>query len=223
MTIQFDHVFICVSHGGEEAAELTAFGLTEGAANTHPGQGTECRRFFFRNGYIELIWVSNSAEARSPLVQPTHLWDRWAGRREGACPFGLVCRWPRMGSDSLLFAFWEYRPPYLPDSWCINVAKNASVIDEPMLVVLPFVQSRDADANAKRPLHTHPSGLDEITRVELVSPVADKCSAELRAFEQANVMRLRHGAEHVLELGFDGEKQARTRDFRPALPLVIFW
>jgi hypothetical protein len=41
--------------GGPEVELFAAFGLTEGAPNTHPGQGTACRRFFFRNAYLELV------------------------------------------------------------------------------------------------------------------------------------------------------------------------
>ena len=65
MAFEFDHVFICVSVGGEEASALAAFGLTEGTPNVHPGQGTACRRFFFANSYLELLWVSNAGEARN--------------------------------------------------------------------------------------------------------------------------------------------------------------
>jgi len=46
MAIELDHLFICVSIRAPEADRLAAFGLTEGTPNTHPGQGTACRRFF---------------------------------------------------------------------------------------------------------------------------------------------------------------------------------
>src|SRR6266567_1042943 len=88
MASEFDHVFICVSVSGEEASTLAAFGLTEGTPNVHPGQGTACRRFFFANAYLELLWVSNAADAQSETIQPTHLYERWARRASGACPFG---------------------------------------------------------------------------------------------------------------------------------------
>src|SRR4051812_15059093 len=92
MPTELDHIFICTSPNGNEADQLTAIGLAEGAANTHPGQGTACRRFFFRNGYLELLWVQNSAEAQSELNQHTHLWERWRDRSDGACPFGFGFR-----------------------------------------------------------------------------------------------------------------------------------
>jgi len=42
-----DHVFILCSPGAPESGALNRLGLTEGSPNTHPGQGTACRRFFF--------------------------------------------------------------------------------------------------------------------------------------------------------------------------------
>ena len=57
MNAELDHVFIMCAVGGPEAVALSRLGLKEGSANTHPGQGTASRRFFFRNGYIELLWV----------------------------------------------------------------------------------------------------------------------------------------------------------------------
>ena len=45
--LTLDHAFIWVSRGGKEADALVEAGFTEGPANTHPGQGTANRRFFF--------------------------------------------------------------------------------------------------------------------------------------------------------------------------------
>lgn len=42
---------------------LKNFGLTEGTSNRHPGQGTANRRFFFKNFFIELLWLENLEEA----------------------------------------------------------------------------------------------------------------------------------------------------------------
>ena len=85
MAFEFDHVFICVSCGGDEADSLAALGLTEGMPNVHPGQGTACRRFFFANSDLELLWVCNAGEAQAETIRRTHLWERWTGRARGAC------------------------------------------------------------------------------------------------------------------------------------------
>jgi hypothetical protein len=73
MTAELDHVFVCTALDAPEADLLVAFGLAEGTPNTHPGQGTANRRFYFRNAMLELVWVRDEREARSPLVAPTRL------------------------------------------------------------------------------------------------------------------------------------------------------
>jgi hypothetical protein len=221
--MQLDHLFICVSSGAPEADRLTAFGLSEGAPNTHPGQGTACRRFFFRNAYLELLWVSDSTEARSETTRPTRLWERWLGRNRGACPFGLGFR-PRMDrSSELPFATWEYRPSYLPPPLSIQVAKNVDVLAEPMLFLLAFAQPPDSYPATKRQLLDHRCGLRELTRVEVVRPDAGKLSPEFQAVINANLVRLRAGTKDLLELGFDGESRGKSVDFRPELPLRFRW
>src|SRR5260221_1639892 len=79
-TVELDHIFICTSVGAPEAARLAALGLTEGGGNSHTGQGTANRRFFFHNAYLELLWVHDAAEAKSEPSRRTRLWDRWSGR-----------------------------------------------------------------------------------------------------------------------------------------------
>ena len=53
---------------------LLAAGLAEGSPNTHPGQGTANRRFFFESGFLELLYVHDELEAQSDLSAPTQLW-----------------------------------------------------------------------------------------------------------------------------------------------------
>ena len=125
MTAIVDHVFICCSAGGSEADALTRLGLKEGSANTHPGQGTACRRFFFANAYLELLWVGDALEARSETVLPTRLWERWSKRGEDACPYGIVLRPADDTTDvSAPFASWSYEPQYVPPGLAIDIARS---------------------------------------------------------------------------------------------------
>jgi len=218
MSSEFDHVFICVSCGGGEASALAAFGLVEGTPNVHPGQGTACRRFFFANSYLELLWVSNAGEAQSEPIQPTHLWERWTHRASGACPLGLGFRAKMQQDAGIPFSSWEYRPPYLPVPLCLHVASNSNALTEPMLFYLPL-----GLRSAKRPAPAHRADLREVTRVEVVSPHAGSLSPEMTAVTTAGLVQLRLGSEYLVELGFDGESQGQESDFRPLLPLVFRW
>lgn len=220
-TAEIDHIFICVSAGANEAEALTTLGLTEGAPNTHPGQGTACRRFFFHNSYLEFLWVSDPAEAQSETIQRTQLWQRWAARDRGACPFGIGFRPGQQNGGGIPFPAWEYRPPYLPDSWAFHVGTNVEQLTEPMLFYLPFGQRPDAQPNG--PWLEHAAGMQEMTHIELIIPHADRLSPALESVAKLGLVHVRKGKEYLVEIEFDRETQGRREDFRPRLPLLFRW
>jgi hypothetical protein len=223
MAFEIDHLFICASPGGVEATHLTTFGLTEGASNTHPGQGTACRRFFFANCYIELLWISNAAEAASEATRSIGIGERWENRARGACPFGIAFR-PRTPHDPIApFSTWAYQPSYLRAPLSIHVATNTMIQSEPMLFYLPFAQRPDIHPAATRQPLRHPAGLREVTRVTLISPRTNGLSPAMTAVIGSGLLQLHLGPEYLLELGFDGESRGQQVDFRPFLPLAFRW
>jgi hypothetical protein len=223
MGFEIDHIFICTEAGAPEAQRLRAFGLTEGKPNTHPGQGTACRRFFFENAYLELLWIDAPAEAQSEQSRRTRLWERWSGRAGGACPFGLCVRPAANQADDFPFATWDYRPSYLPAGLSFGIAKNSEVLAEPFLCHLGSGQRPDCYANARQQPLRHLAGLREITRVRLVGPYDGRISSELKAMVEVGLIELRQGDKHRVEIGFAGESHRKQIDFRPALPLIFRW
>jgi hypothetical protein len=219
MSIELDHLFLWVSVGGPEADQLVALGLSEGQPNRHPGQGTACRRFFFANAYLELLWVENTAEAQGEVASPLRLWERWSGQRSGACPFGLIFRPALPGGGAPPFPSWEYRPPYLPPPLVLHVGENTECLEEPLLFYFP-VQRRPA--SSQQPLE-HRGGFGELTALRVFGPRQMTTSAALQTVQESGVVALRQGPEHLAEIGFDGERQGQRADLRPALPLVVCW
>lgn len=169
MPIELDHVFVCTAVGTPEADRLVAFGLPEGTRNSPPGQGIANRRFFFCNAMLELLWVHDEHEARSPLVAPTRLWDRWRHRFTGHSPFG-ICFHPSIRSVTtqpvLLFATWAYRSLYLPPELSIDVATETLDI-EPSLFGIPFGGRPDAVPIERRQPLVHPAGSGETTSLHI--------------------------------------------------------
>jgi hypothetical protein len=92
MGVELDHLFVCTAAGVPETEQLLQFGLREGPANRHSGQGTACRRFAFKNAMLELVWVVDEHEARSEQIRRTLLWERWSGRGAASWPFGICVR-----------------------------------------------------------------------------------------------------------------------------------
>ncbi|QHW00082.1 VOC family protein [Spirosoma endbachense] len=90
--MELDHIFIFTHQAQQVATALQSFGLSEGTANLHPGQGTACRRFFFQNAYIELVWVINEDENKNSEIKRANLWERSQYEFTKYCPFGFCFR-----------------------------------------------------------------------------------------------------------------------------------
>jgi hypothetical protein len=224
VAIELDHLFIMTAAGAPEAERLVEFGLVEGAPNTHPGQGTANRRFFFNNAFLELVWVADATEAQSELVRRTGLWERWAGRSGGASPFGVGLRPAGEQGGPIPIPTWEYRPPYLPDPLAIQMGENSDLATEPLVFYLAFGRRADGFPPQRRQPLEHPAGLRTITRVKISGPRHAAPSATLRAAEAACPgLSFAVADEPVLEIGFDDDKRGELADFRPDLPLVFGW
>jgi hypothetical protein len=221
MPTELDHLFVLVSAGAPEADRLQAEGLCEGQPNQHPGQGTACRRFFFANAYLELLWVESALDARAEPARPLQLWERWEGRSRGACPFGVVLRPADESDQAPPFSTWDYRPPYLPPTLALQVGVNHGSIDEPLLVYFPLHRRPDGmHAPHRQPLE-HPAEFQELTALKIFGPWQSDWSAVMRAAEKTGAVTFHHAQEHYAQLSFDGEKQGRRTDLRPVLPLVF--
>jgi Glyoxalase-like domain len=225
MSIELDHLFTFTSAGAPEVERLVRFGLREGQPNTHPGQGTACRRFFFHNAYLEFVWVDDEQEAASEWVRPLGFIKRSQYQQSGASPFGLIFR-PAPGvaeAVELPFATWALRPPYLPEPLKLDVADNAADTAEPLLFYMSFGSRSDRYPPQRRQPLDHPAGFKEITGIRLTLPGALSLSTALQATAHAGLARFIAGPSHLAEVIFDHEEHGKFEDFRPALPLLLRW
>lgn len=224
MQVELDHFFILTAVDAPEAEQLLQFGLTEGMPNRHPGQGTACRRFFFRNAFLELLWVTDPAEVQADAVCRTGLWERWSRRGRDASPFGICVRPTAQGVSEAPFPTWEYRPPYLPDELVIRMGVNSHVPTEPLIFYSDFGRRPDSAGLSRRQPLEHPAGAQVITALHLIAPWAEAMSAELGILQDnCPGLRFEHGGEYVAEVSFDNGGSQRTADLRPHLPLILRW
>ena len=215
-----DHVFICTAIGAPESERLRQFGLVEGSPNVHPGQGTACRRFFFRNAMLELLWVRDAEEARGDQTRRTMLWERWSDAGRVASPFGIILRPSPEAQEVCPFPSWQYSPASMPDLK-LHIADGIGP-EEPMWCYLETGRApKHAPPGRQQPLE-HPSGFREMTSVRIVSPSVQETSVT-HAMTQTGVIHSKIGPEYLLELEFDGGRQEQNMDFRPDLPLVFSW
>jgi hypothetical protein len=208
---ELDHVMIFCDPEAPEAEALIARGFFEGQRNSHPGQGTTNRRFFFRNAFLELVWVENFAEAQLPNVLPTGLWNRWSRRTE-VCPIGLVMR-PGRSAPPRPIDSWIYRPSYFPQGFSVEIAKDVPD-HEPLLIHLPFAKPalvEEFDPGAE-------TLIGAVLDATLHLPQSGSLSPGLSALVEAGVVSVEPSREFLVDVRHVGGSNDII-DLRPDLPL----
>lgn len=217
--MEIDHVFILCDRGAPGADGLLRLGLREGSPNTHPGQGTACRRFFFANAYLELLWVEDEAEAGRGDAKRTRLLDRWALRRAGACPFGLILRPAADESDTApRFPTWRYAPSYFPEGMAIDVAEGTP-LSEPEIFY--FGDPRLRGGAMPQPID-HAIPVTTLRTLSIAGPVPNDLSRASRAVAASGAATFEAAPAYTLTLDFRDAPDA-SADLRPTLPLVLRW
>ncbi|WP_130891752.1 hypothetical protein [Fusobacterium ulcerans] len=220
--MEVDHIYICTDYKAPAGELLKEFGLTEGTSNTHPGQGTANRRFFFHNFMLELLWIENLDEVKSVLTKPMRLFERCSKFDPNISPFGIGLRPIKEKNIKITFPVWDYHPLYLPDFLKIQVADNTP-LSEPMFFYLSFVERQDKYPLEKKENMKHKLPLKEVTNIEVHINQKNEFSEAAKIINNMDNLLLIKDNENYLKLTFDKEAYKKEKDFRPDLPLVINW
>lgn len=215
--MQIDHIFIRARAGGPEAELLSSLGLTEGSGNHHAGQGTENRRFFFKNGFIELLWIADTDEVQGEQTHRTMLFERLT--QGEASPFGICFR-PSGDEVEAPFPHWQYTPAYLPPGLTIDIGADAPLSEPMCFFVTRAVAPEVYPVERREPLN-HALGVNQISSVTLTMPGAAQLSSCSAAARDSGQVRFEAGSEHLMEIVFNENRQGKTQDLRPNLPLIL--
>ncbi|MDF2802027.1 MAG: hypothetical protein K0S61_1930 [Anaerocolumna sp.] len=220
--MEIDHIYICTETKAPAGDLLKEFGLEEGTPNTHPGQGTASRRFYFHNLMLELLWVDNVEEVQNERTKPMRLFERCLLRTNEISPFGISFRPTTDKDETVPFSTWDYHPIYLPDFLSIKVA-DKSPLSEPMYFYLSFAKRQDKVSIEKRQPMEHKFPFHEVTSVKIHVNQFDDLSNSAYVLNQVQGLSIVKGEEHLLEIEFDNGTMNKFRDFRPELPLIFKW
>jgi hypothetical protein len=191
-------------------------GFVEGSSNTHPGQGTANRRFYFDNFMLELVWVADPGEARGERTRRTRLWERCERQDRQVSPFGIIFRSTGTPPAPPPFATWSYTPMYLPPGLAMQVAEGTTLY-EPELFYLPFL---------RRPSARHPEPVEHAPLIRRICGLSvglrgrDVLSTASRCVERDHLVSYFEAPQPLLEIVFEGPPGMRI-DLRPELPLVF--
>ncbi len=215
-SLQIDHIFVFVEAGPidsgsnqdpMEARWLKEAGFIESYRRDHPGQGTTNICYCFDNTYLELLWITDEAAAKSDLISKTRLAERSLWQENGASPFGIALR------PELPFETWNYNPPYLPKGLSIPVANSSLDPAQPFIFTSPSgkrpdVWQRDPEIKRQRSC-----GFSEIRQVELNMPVNNQPSADLFNLNQIGLISLiQSGTHHTMRLSLSNSEGTITHD-----------
>jgi hypothetical protein len=103
---------------------------------------------------------------------------------------------------------------YLPDPLSMQIGEAG--IEEPMWIHLSFMRR----AQRAGWFIEHPSGVREITRLTLTTPVPLRSNASQKIIE-SGVLTARQGPASLLEIEFYSHRRNEHADFRPHLPLIF--
>jgi len=228
LPMELDHIFIFTQKHDRLADSLKAFGLSEGTPNTHSGQGTACRRFFFHNAYLELVWIANEEEARNSAFAKAKLWERSQYHFTNYCPFGLCFRTKSQPGKPFTLLFddgWRYYSPFLPEGQFANIAPNESFATEPLLFEMPFFGIAPDDYPlGKQQILEHARGFEEVTSVSLTLPITtNSLSTAMKKVLRKSIVSVSEGEEYFVILELDGGRTEETQTFFPLAPLTLKW
>jgi hypothetical protein len=216
MNLEVDHIFVACASAAPEGDALLRLGLIEGSRNTHPGQGTANRRFFFENFMLELIWVADPAEATSQQTRRTRLWERCSKTDSQINPFGIIFRVLGEDISPAPFKTWSYHPSYLPPTIAIEIAEGTT-LQEPELFISPFV--RPTGIRSSEPID-HVPPLRHVCGLRVGVPNVTELSEASSSAEKCGLLTYFESQEHVIEILFANAANVRF-DLRPTLPLLF--
>ena len=118
-----NHIFIFCDNHEEVVNELLAFGFMEGSNRIHPNQGTQNRKFYFNDFFIEILWVHNFDEIQNERSKKSKLYERAEHKTNTCSAFGLCLNYSKE-EDELFENCYKYKPSYIPSNMFIEVLKN---------------------------------------------------------------------------------------------------
>ena len=218
MDIKLDHIFIFCKPNASEADQLLHAGFMEAESNTHPGQGTQNRRFYFNNLMLEFLWVYNEKEVRSNLTSPTRLWERANSKQNAYCPFGLALSATENNPEPEVrpFPAWSYKPIFLPENASIFIAENNHKPQEPMIFYTHFPSNEKLQ-------HRIEKNPQNVTLVEINFPIDTDLSIAANQISQIQNLKLTDADEFLMTIMLDENKNHTILDFAPELMLKILY
>src|SRR5205823_7020125 len=206
--LEFDHVWIVVSHDAPERAALERAGLKISPdVNRHDGQGTASISAEFLNAYLELMWPDPTVSVAPGAERGVEKFkNRMNWRKSGWCPIGIGLHRasPPM---PLPFPTWTIAPDWMPKGTAIEIltarddTKSPSFfIEPPVLAVKEEANRKIAENDPKRAALQHPIGVERVTELRIVKPKEYQPVTAFTYLEKAGIFKVSEGTDWAIEI-----------------------
>jgi hypothetical protein len=213
--MEVHHLFIFSDLNGKEADELVNFGFIEGASRIHTGQGTCNRKFYFKNFYLEILWVYNQSDFLNPETVSVNLHKRALFHSNGYSPFGICLINPENGT--LFKNSMPYAPGFLPEGLHFEVLSHPQKPYYPWTFHPPFVK----EATFDKEFVCNQLKLEYLTKIIFHVPFNRRKDIFARILEKGCIF-FEYSAKYRVTLEFDSKTQGKEWIFRD-LPLNIVY
>lgn len=237
--LEVDHLNIWVNNPKTAKQKLIDAGFTaepDSLSAIHHGQGTSGRYFRFLNGYLELIFIHNQQEFLQNNTQNPNLdfAERANFKENGASPFSIALKLKEYKVDNIPFQTVKYRQKWMGNNNAIYASKSSKTnLHEPsVFVIYPEIESGTFKSMSDlenfptendfwKAFFKHPNGAEKITNITITSSNTNLNSKTIKRLNHLKEVRIKNGENYLLELSFDYNKQKKTIDLRPELPIIV--
>lgn len=203
-----DHIYIFVD-SKQKAQALIDFGLCEGSGNVHKGIGTANRRFFFKNFYLEILWVENELEAKS--TKELGMWERSNYQKNNYSRFGL-CLEHTEDTNQVFENAIVWQPAFLQKNEYVNILTNQNM---PWIFRFPKNRVKDLSDEPR----VHKIKMSSLTKAIFTLPEIE-FENTLNYIANNSIVEFREGTGNSLTLEFDNAQKGMIQVIKE-LDLVI--
>ena len=235
-----DHLNIWVTNPEVAKDKLNKIGFTslpDSLSKPHIGQGTKGNYFYFLNTYLELIFVLDQHELieNNSKNKDLDFTIRANSKQNGASPFSVALKLKEYKTEEIPFDFVEYHQELMSDGNSIYSAKNSKLLPkEPsVFVIYPEIESVNfgsikdlqkipEEYSFARDLYKHQNKAKKITNIVITTTGTNLDTKTIKELNKLEIITIKKGKDHLMELYFDNHIQNKIFDLRPELPLKIY-
>jgi hypothetical protein len=235
---EIDHIIITTQKGAPETKtfEQNGFAISPFAAEL---KGVGAKYINFYNVFLELLYVNDplAIQPKSDTLLPPPR-DKW--REKGQSPFGLGLSMIPYDTTQIPIEAKKVQAEWMkPNTGIFSATSNLSHEQEPIvLVVHPSTvkPSRNTMEEIRKDIEQwtpneatrrqfqqtfqHPNQVKKLTGLKITCKTS-QLSPTIQTLKAIEDWQIVEGNEHLLEMTFDKNRQKKTVDFRPELPVII--